>query len=240
MTSSQKTVIYCKDPWTAITCPRPSFIFRSLNATTVHIMHNGLPEQSLIDWCHQFCSKDKVFLDIGAHVGSYALSLAPYCKQIHAFECQRETFYQLCGGVAINAYWNIYPHHIALGAENKQSVPLYIVSYDGGGTTLDDTRPGVMEIQNTEMKTLDSYEISDVGFMKLDVEGHEESVLRGAVETLKRCNYPPFIFEVWTEEKYDQQRNSLYDFIASLGYKIIPLNGYPHMKLASHEPKILS
>jgi FkbM family methyltransferase len=233
MTSSQKTVIHCQDPLVTLSCPGLSFIFRMPNPTSEYIIHHGIQEKSLINWCEQFCSPDKIFLDIGAHVGTYALSLAPKCKKVYAFECQRENYYQLCGGVAINASWNVYPYHVELGSENMSNAPIYIVSHDGGSTTLDPTRPNVMETQTTEMKTLDSYGFNDIGFIKLDVEGHEESVLRGSVETLKRCNYPPFIFESWIEDIYEKQRESLHNFIMSLGYKIFPLHGYPHMKLAS-------
>jgi FkbM family methyltransferase len=215
--------------------PSPSFILRFPNSTATDIIANGLPEQSLIDWCRQFCNTEKVFVDIGAHVGMYALSLAPYCQSVHAFECQRETYYQLCGGVAVNSYWNVYPHHVALGASCKPDVPIHIVSLDGGGTTLDTDRPDTIEIQRVESKTLDSFNLQNVGFLKLDVEGAEENVLRGSMETLKRCNYPPFIFETWTDEKYRERRQSLFDFITqTLKYKIVPIYRYPHMMFATY------
>ena len=34
----------------------------------------GLFESNLIDWIKQFCSKEKIFLDIGAHSGTYSIS----------------------------------------------------------------------------------------------------------------------------------------------------------------------
>lgn len=236
MTSSQKTIIYCKDPFLSLHCSNPSFIFRYPNGTATYIMSHGLPEQPLIEWCQQFCKKDKVFVDIGAHFGSYALSLAPYCQTVYAFECQRETYYQLCGGVAINAYWNIYPHHVALGDKNEEKVPININSVDGGGTSLlnnNDNQP--LEVDYCSMKTLDSFQLENIGFLKIDAEGYEEFILKGAVNTLKQSGYPPFLFESWADPKYIAQKESLHKFITEqLQYKIVPINNYPYMFLATH------
>jgi FkbM family methyltransferase len=233
MTSAQQTLIYSTTPLCAMECSKPSFILRHPNSTASDIIAHGLAEQSLIDWSKQFCRPDGVFIDAGSHVGMYALSLAPYCQQVHAFECQRQTYYQLCGGVALNAYWNVYPHNVALGDTTTDKVPLYVVSLDGGGTTL--TKPWKpLEETFTSVRTLDSFELDNVCFLKLDVEGAEEKTLRGAVKTLERSRYPPFIFESWTEPQYDVQRQSLHDFITyTLGYKIQPINGFPHMMYAS-------
>jgi len=232
MTSTQRTLVYSTAPFCALECSRPSFILRYPNSTATDIIAHGLPEQSLINWCKQFCQTDHMFVDIGAHAGMYALSLAPYCKSVHAFECQRHTYYQLCGGIAMNAYWNVYPHRVALGDREEKQITMYVVSADGGGTTL--TKPDTfMEEDSVQMRTLDSYELDNISFLKLDVEGAEEIVLHGATETLKRSNYPPFIFESWTDEKYAVQRESLHNFIVhTLGYSLININGYPHMMLA--------
>lgn len=45
-----------------------------------------------------------------------------------------------------------------------------------------------------ETRTLDSYELNNVRFIKMDVEGHEVAVLRGAAETIQR-NHPLLIIE---------------------------------------------
>ena len=50
----------------------------------------GLFECGLIDWCRQFGASDKTFLDIGAHSGTYALSLAGVFDRVYAFEPQRK------------------------------------------------------------------------------------------------------------------------------------------------------
>ena len=94
---------------------------------------NGLFESSLIEWSRQFCSKDKVFLDIGAHTGTYGISLARSCERVYCFEPQRMTFYGLCGGVALSNLKNVECFRLGLGSEEQVGkMSLKVVSHDGG------------------------------------------------------------------------------------------------------------
>jgi hypothetical protein len=78
------------------------------------------------------------------------------------------------------------------------------------------------------MKTLDSFGLTNIGFIKIDVEGHEECVLRGAVKTLEANGWPKILFESWPERCSDvpakEIRKSLFDFLGSLGYKIVQVH----------------
>lgn len=188
---------------------------------------NGLFEQSLIDWSAQFCQKDKVFLDIGAHSGTYTISLAKYCKTVHSFEPQRMTYYSLCGSVALSNAENVFCHNFGLGEETQTGQQtLNIVSDDGGGSTI---QP-ITSIKKTELitvKTLDSMNLQDIGFIKIDVEGNELNVLKGALNTLKQSNYPKILFESNT------YNSELFSFLDNLGYSRVNITGYPNMYLAT-------
>jgi hypothetical protein len=67
--------------------------------------------------------------------------------------------------------------------------------------------------------TLDSLAFENVSVMKVDVEGFEENVLRGAVDTIRRCR-PLIYLEADRNEKLD----SLARFLDSLGYDHTPHN----------------
>jgi hypothetical protein len=62
--------------------------------------------------------------------------------------------------------------------------------------------------------TLDSYSL-DCGFMKIDVEGYELEVLRGAVQTIERCKPIMYI-----EDDRQNKSSALRTFIRELGYSI--------------------
>jgi hypothetical protein len=64
--------------------------------------------------------------------------------------------------------------------------------------------------------TLDSFGLSDIAFIKIDVEGHELSVLRGAVETIVRSR-PNLLVEV-EESRVPGCFQAVSDLLASLDY----------------------
>lgn len=190
----------------------------------------GLFENRMIEWCKQFLHPEKIFLDIGAHSGTYSVSFAGLCKEVHSFEPQRMTYYALCGSIALSNKQNIYAHMFGLGShEQVGSQILNIVSNDGGGSSLFNNEPHkLLKQESIEIRTLDSLGMDNIGFIKMDVEDNELNVLKGGVETIKKCGCPPFIFES------NRENNKLFDYIRSeFGYKIIPIGGSPNMFLAS-------
>jgi FkbM family methyltransferase len=197
----------------------------------------GLFEKNLIEWSKQFCTIDKNILDIGAHSGTYALSLAQCCNLVYAFEPQQMTYYSLCGSVSLSNIQNINCIKYGLGSEEQVGIQtLNIVSDDGGGSTLHGGSSGddsdinntrVLKTENIEIKTLDRFNITNISFIKMDVEDNELNVLRGGLKTLKNSNYPKILFESNTFNE------TLFNFLKELKYKIIPINGVNNMFLAS-------
>jgi FkbM family methyltransferase len=191
----------------------------------------GLFEGWLIDWCRQLCDPGRAFLDIGAHTGTYAVSLADSAARVVAFEPQRNTYYALCGSVALSNLANVECVNVALGAPDQVGhTTLSICSMDGGGSSLClPASTPVLREERVEVRTLDSYDIQDIAFIKMDVEGNELSVLKGATETIARSNHPKILFE--SNEGHDPE---LFGYITDvLGYaKIVPINGMANMFLA--------
>lgn len=208
-----------------------TYLMPSINH--VYYVQHGLFENSLIDWCKQYCNKNSLFLDIGAHTGSYAISLARYAKRVYAFEPQKMTYYALCGGVALSCIHNIECCNYGLGDEYQVgSLPLYIVSNDGGGSTVQspDNKNKIMATEIIEIKTLDSMNITEpISFIKMDVEENELSVLKGGRETLLRNNLPHILFE-----QNNQTSTEVQDYLREeFGYNIVPIYGTMNMYLAA-------
>jgi FkbM family methyltransferase len=215
---------------------KPVFLMKQDNPTGAHIIQNGIFEADIIEWCKKFCSKDKVFVDIGAHMGTYTMNLAPLSKHVFCFEAQKMTYYQLCGGIALNELTNVTAHNYALG-DQRDTVELRVVSPDGGGSSVIDNIPPtenskVLQKETVLMRPLDTFDIVDVGFMKIDVEGCELKVLKGATGTLRHSGFPPFIFEAWPDSWFDEQRKALFDYVYEIGYKIMNVPNSSNMFLA--------
>ena len=79
---------------------------------------HGLFENNLIEWSKQFCNKNQNILDIGAHTGTYTISLADYCNHVYSFEPQKMTYYSLCGSVALSNKINVTCFNYGLGSFN--------------------------------------------------------------------------------------------------------------------------
>lgn len=199
-------------------------------------INNGLFESRLIDWCKQFIQKENpgTFLDIGAHTGSWSLTLAPLANHVYSFEPQKMTYYGLCGGVALSNLKNVTCINKGLGSQEqcgKQT--LYIVSDDGGGSTVQTPSSNILRQEEIEIITLDSLKIEDISFIKMDVEENELAVLQGAAETLKRNNYPPIVFECNEANLALNTQHLLYIFLTGdLDYNITPIRGVSNMFLA--------
>ena len=176
-----------------------------------------------------------IVLDIGANIGSFVLPLARKLPkfQYHAFEPQRIVSYQLCANVLINALDNVRVHNFAISNHTNRimlPMPDYFKEVNIGAFSINpEVRANeyectsVGDTEAVDTKTLDFllYQWNDVRLIKVDVEGHELEVLKGAVKTLEANNYPPIIFEAWTWKPwFEAKRKELFEFVNSLGYDI--------------------
>jgi FkbM family methyltransferase len=196
--------------------------------------NTGYYEKGCVDWCIQnFIKHDKNIIDIGAHIGWYSINMAKYANHVYSFECSPKSFNYLCANIALNEQdYKITKYNCALGNENGNT-PYFIRDPNDGGSN------GISKFEcdninntpfiNVPVKTLDSYEISNVNFIKIDVEGHEKQVLQGAIKTIEENNYPKILFECWDENREKdnypaiQLKKELFEFFQSLEYKIVHL-----------------
>lgn len=130
------------------------------------------------------CTKFRTAIDIGAHVGLWARGLTEKFESVACFEPCTE-FADL---LAKNAPKVSVIHRCALG-EKEGSVKMDIDPDNTGATHVARGEAGT-----TPVLTLDSFELNDVDFVKIDVEGYEYEVVKGGYETFKR-NSPIVIIE---------------------------------------------
>jgi len=215
-----------------IICVNEKVYILPKNNLTYYIEY-GLFEKNLIEWCKQFCSKDKNMLDIGAHSGTYTISLADNCKHVYSFEPQKMTYYSLCGSVALSNIKNVTCINIGLGsADQVGTQQLNIVSLDGGGSSLhcnNMLKTEIKEVEEIKIRTLDSFNIDNIGFIKIDVEDNELQVLQFSQNILKKSNYPKILFEM------NNVNTILLDFLKSLNYDIINISNCNNMFLAIYK-----
>ena len=197
----------------------------------------GIYERGYIDWAfNNFAREDKAVIDIGAHIGLYTVEMAKKANHVYSFECSPKSFNYLCANIALHDIpYKVTKYNIAL-SDKEGFTPYYIRDpKDGGGNGISgfdiDIQKQIPTIQ-VPTKLLDSYGLTNINFIKIDVEGHEEFVLKGAVKTLEENNYPKILFESWPDRcesthgvPAKQLRKSLFEYLQTLEYKIIQVNG---------------
>jgi len=137
---------------------------------------------------------DLVSIDIGASGGIYTLALLPFSSRIFSFEPRIEGVRDLIEMTRV-LHLPIQVETIALSNREGKAEMRMLLRDLGRSTIASENNlmdPDGSPIQSTWVakKTLDSYRLSKVGFIKIDVEGHEKAVLEGAAETIdsNRCN----------------------------------------------------
>jgi len=198
-------------------------------AMVQYLDNNKVPEHEIINWAkNNFCHNEKTFVDIGAHVGTYTWTLAPFFSSTVSFEPTKSTYNYLCGNVMLkNLSKKVTTHNVALGAE-ETTMMFYERSKDGGtnGLNLDYNNGKWLgndqDHYEVKVNRLDDYKLMNVGFIKIDVEGYELAVLKGATTTLQNNGYPPILFESWPANNPENTllKDNLFNYLFALGYKI--------------------
>lgn len=180
--------------------------------------------------------KEPFIIDIGANVGGYSIpiarDIAPRSGLVWGFEPQRIVYYQLCGNVVLNRLDNYYAFNQAIGDSNGV-VQVPEVDYQKnpniGAFSLEKQYRERLGVEKSmypaenpvQLMTLDSLRVPRTPtLIKLDVEGFETSVIRGAERFLEEHRYPAIIFEVWVYDWFDKEREVLKGALTRLGYEI--------------------
>ncbi|WOK05577.1 FkbM family methyltransferase [Imperialibacter roseus] len=169
--------------------------------------------------------------DVGANSGAFALKLAAcfsdsYCDNIsiHAFEPNPKMLKVLRDNCKLNPMLErmICIHPYGLGASN--SMLPFSFSKDNSGAGRFDEK-GTENVVSLTVKTLDevcdNIEVNSLTFLKLDVEGFEPEVLKGARKTILR--FKPAIYIEMTDKWFQQRGSSckqILEYFWELGYQI--------------------
>ena len=146
-------------------------------------LRKGEPELKILP---QIVPPDRIAIDIGANKGVYSHLLARVCQSVEAFEPNPKIYRILTRTLPRN----VVAHQVALSdsiGTAELIVPLRNGGYSNQTASLNPRKrnegAGVVRVAQ---RTLDSYGFSNVGFIKIDVEGFEPAVLAGARETILR------------------------------------------------------
>jgi FkbM family methyltransferase len=167
--------------------------------------------QFMLSRTAKFIDPNKDVLDIGAAVGMYSTYWATKCRYVFAYEAVEPIFNQLIK--VETAHPNVTAKNIAMG-EHPGTCEFWV----------DDKRLSNNSFRNlvggqkieVDVTTIDLEEHDNVGFIKLDVEGHELEVLRGGIKTVTEQR-PVCMVEVYPKLNNGPVKDT-FDFFFDLDY----------------------
>ncbi|WP_439290760.1 FkbM family methyltransferase [Lonepinella koalarum] len=143
-------------------------------------------------------------LDCGANIGAHSIAWGnemTHWGNVLSFEAQERIYYALAGNIAINNCFNVRALNVALGDDSQEKF-LFIPKLDYnqhasfGSFELKQLARSEfigqnIDYQHTEkikvpLLSLDSLELQRLDFIKMDVEGMEEEVLKSGLNLIKR------------------------------------------------------
>lgn len=175
------------------------------------------PEKRLLPF---FCDKSKIAIDIGADSGRYTIPMLMYSAKCYAFEPRIDAARAL--GAKLSPFIKKLSIQTCALSDTAGIGALKKVKSDFGRSTLEQENTVEdnydIEINSVPIKRLDDYTFEqEISCIKIDVEGHEESVLRGAQKTIAKF-LPVLIIEVEDRHRQDAV-NSTASFLKNLGYE---------------------
>ncbi len=162
--------------------------------------------------------KNRICIDIGANIGNHSVAFSKHFDRVLAFEPNPRAFDLLC----VNAKWYGVIEPISLGASNKKYKAHAVIPTDNQGAARITSTPLGTEAKTLEFECvrvdehLDMSLFEKVGFIKIDVEGHEYEAMQGC-ERIIYAGRPILAFELLRKDFEKAER--IETLLRSWGYE---------------------
>ena len=189
----------------------------------------------------KFLKPEMVIADIGANVGEITLLAAKRLTRgrVLSFEPMPRVYAQLRRNIELNGFKNVSTFNMGLFHESG-TLPLFVKSDNPYGMTNEGVTSlfsdgTARQVSSVPLRRFDDVAeesgITRLDLMKIDVEGAEWMVLRGAQRAIER--FRPVIIAEISESNFHKAgytTEDLYRFLKSLGYEILSLETMtPHL-----------
>lgn len=155
-------------------------------------------------------------LDIGANIGNHSVYLSSYFNLCSCFEVDPET--RIVLDFNTKKFNNVTVYDFGLGSSEGELILTRNKHNNLGGNRL--TKEQRIDGIKVRVCTLDHLKFEDISFIKIDVEGYEEYVLNGAINSISKS------LPVIAVELNSLRNNEVIRLLSELGYEFFQLSPY--------------
>jgi FkbM family methyltransferase len=196
-------------------------------------LHSCKKEPGTIQWIEKFMKEGDVMYDVGSNVGAYALVASRFAHgkaKIYAFEPSFSTFANLSRNVFLNGCsGSVIPLNIALSDKTCFGDFNYLDLTSGSSChalgenvlfTGEEFEPIFRQpvIAYTIDDLIVTFRIECPNLLKIDVDGIELAILRGAEKTLRRRELKSILIEI--NENLEVTRDSILEVMVDAGFEL--------------------
>jgi FkbM family methyltransferase len=168
---------------------------------------------------HLMKIRSGIFVDIGANVGRYTISVARQMGdrgKVIAIEADPKNYETLLENIKLNKLDNVYAVDVACWDKEED---IKFASGSIGSIVKKENPSTKTQIQdnmitvhgNTLDNILKGLSVAVVDIVKIDVEGAEKEVLLGMQDIMAKSNNIEILFEAWDENRLEECRKVLED-----------------------------
>jgi len=194
----------------------------------------------------KYGDKNMNAIDCGAHIGIHSVCLSKYYQQVYAFEPNPISCLRLTKNLALNDIKNVQVYPIGLSDNEGLTSIAWHLDVNTGDCGLNDNPQGITQYSDIDptksticgfpvyLKTIDDLNLHNIKMMKVDVEGYEYRVIKGAIRTIFR-EKPIIVIESWKGHgcqvlDINDTSDNVINYIKSLGYKVESIGMTPHKR----------
>jgi FkbM family methyltransferase len=190
------------------------------------IYERGMYEMGTMNFIQENLSAGGTFIDAGANIGVMSLAAAKTVGtqgRVLSFEPHPETRTILEKNIALNGFSQIEIQPLGLGS-GRSTGTLFSEEKNRGGASLIDYEENDEHGAEIQIASLDSLveglNLDKLDLIKIDIEGWEFEMLKGAKETLNKLR-PALIVEIDLHRKLEGGTVAeMVDFLVELGYEV--------------------
>ena len=175
------------------------------------------------NYIKKYLSAGNTFIDIGANIGTWSIfasKVVGNVGKILSFEPHPKTFKYLSGNITLNKSENI--EYFNVGCSDKKGNLYFSNNYD----TMNHITYNSVDSIIIPVKELDFFtsELKEIDLIKIDVEGFELNVLKGATNTLAKTKMIIFESNKEFQKKYNYRTEDIINFLITHNFKVFKIH----------------